>query len=122
MSFIRTHTVTVTTDASGDATAYTGEINGVLSHIVYVKDDFATGVDFTITAEKTGQNIWVESDVNASAVRAPRQPTHSQTGVPLDYAASGSLVESDIAIDGRIKIVIAQGGNAASGTFHIIEK
>lgn len=122
MIFIRTHAVTVTTNASGAATAYTDEINGILSHIVYVKDDFASGVDFTITAEKTGQNIWVESDVNASAVRAPRQPTHSQTGVPLDYASGGGLVESEIALDGRIKIVIAQGGNAKSGTFYIIEK
>lgn len=122
MSFIKTHSVTVTTDASGDATAYTDEVNGLISQIVYVKDDFATGVDFAITAERTGENIWTENDVNASVTKSPRQATHSTSGAALLYASSGEPVDSEIAINGRIKIVIANGGSAKSGTFHVLTK
>jgi hypothetical protein len=55
----------------------------------YVKTDFADGSSFTITSEATGETIWSESSVNASATRAPRQATHSTAGVASLYAASG---------------------------------
>ena len=45
MSFAERFSVTVTTDASGDATAYTDTINhGILSQVRYVKTDYAAGV------------------------------------------------------------------------------
>lgn len=45
----------------------------------YVKTDFADGSTF-ITAEQTGETLWTESNVNASATRARRQATHSTAG------------------------------------------
>lgn len=121
MSFADRIAVTVTTDASGDATAYTPVVTGKLSQIRYVKSDFAAGVDFTITAEATGETLWAQNDVNASSTVAPRQATHSTAGVAALYAASGTAVLDKIALaNDRIKIVIAQGGNAKSGTFHFI--
>lgn len=120
MSFIRRHAVSVTTDASGDATAYTDEINGFLSQIRYVKTSFDNGVVFTITSEATGETLWSETAVNASTSRAPRQDTHSTAGVVLSYAAAGEPVDSLIAVTGRIKIVVASGGNAKTGTFHFM--
>jgi len=120
MSFVQTHSVSVTVDASGDAIEYSDNVNGLLSQIVYVKSDFADGVDFTITAEKTGETLWSETNVNASAVRAPRQATHATDGTASLYAATGEPVEAKIAVDGRIKIVVASGGNATSGIFHFL--
>ena len=119
MTFVQTQSVAVTVDASGDATEYSGELNGLLSQIRYVKSNFADGVDFTITSEDTGETLWAESNVNASATRAPRQPTHSTAGAASHYAAAGEAVGDKIAINGRVKIVVASGGNATSGTFHI---
>jgi len=115
------HSVTVTTEADGSATAYTEVLTGELITAVYTKNDFADGVDFTITAEATGETLWTEANVNASAVRAPRQATHSTAGVASLYAAGGAAVNDKIclAVD-RIKIVIAAGGNVKSGTFHFI--
>lgn len=118
---IRRFTVAVTTASDGSATAYSPYLSGYLHQILYVKDDFTDGVDFTITAEATGETIWTESNVNASAVKAPRQATHSTAGVAALYAAGGTAVGAPIALGrDRVKIVIASGGNATSGTFNIV--
>ena len=120
---MRRAVVSVTTAADGSATAYTPPIAGKLHSVSYVKDGganpFANGVDFTITKETTGEGIWTESDVNATAHRSPRAPTHSQAGVAALYAAAGTAVGDKIAMAReRIKIVIAQGGDTKVGAFH----
>lgn len=115
-------TISVTTAADGTATAYSPRrISGKINQIEYVKGDFADGVDFTIEGEATGIDLWVEANVNASAVRAPRQATHTNAGVAALYAASGTAVLDKIALaNDRVKITIAQGGNAKTGTFHVL--
>lgn len=118
---MRRYEVDVTTAADGSATAYSPRIRGKIHQIEYVKVDFADGVDFTITGESTGIGLWTESNVNAATARAPRQPTHSQAGAAALYASGGVGVNDKIAIVAdRVKIVIAQGGNAKSGTFVIM--
>ncbi|TGN90913.1 hypothetical protein EOW77_0003510 [Bradyrhizobium yuanmingense] len=118
---LRRHIVSVTTAADGSATAYSPFLSGYIHEIHYIKTDFADGVDFAITAEATGETIWTQSDVNAAAVKAPRQATHSNVGVAALFAAGGTAVNDRIALGrDRVKIVIAQGGNAKSGAFHIV--
>lgn len=113
--------VTVTTDGAGNATAYSPRISGEIHSIHYVKTDFANGVDFAITAEATGENLWTENDVNASAVRYPRQATHSNAGVASLYAAAGTAVQARAAVgNDRVKIVVSSGGATKTGTFHIL--
>ena len=118
--YARRLTVTVKTAADGSATAYSEAIaSGLLSQIRYVKTDFADGSTFTITSEATGETLWTEANVNASATRAPRQATHSTAGVAALYAGGGTAVNDMIALaNDRIKIVIAAGGNTKRGTFH----
>lgn len=122
MSFARRVSVTVTTDASGDATAYTdGAVTGLLSQVRYVKDNFDNTADFTITSEATGESLLAEANVTASKTWAPRQATHGVDGVASLYAAAGTGVQDKIALaNDRIKIVVAQGGNVKSGTFHFL--
>lgn len=121
---MRRYKVALTTASDGTVVGYTPRVSGKLCQIEYVKDGsngFANGVDFTITGEATGINLWTESDVNASAVRAPRLPTHSQAGAAALYASGGVAVLAPIALaNDRVKIAIAQGGNAKVGTFHVI--
>lgn len=120
MSQCQRHVVTVTTDADGNAVAYSPVLTGLLSRIRYVKSDFADGVDFTITSEATGESLWTETNVNASASRATRQLIYTDTGSSIAYAATFGVYEKiALAVD-RIKISIASGGNAKSGTFHLI--
>jgi len=88
MSFIQRFEVAVTTIADGSATAYTPNFTGKLSQIRYVKTDYAAGVDFTITSEATGETIWTQADVNASATVAPRQATHQLLALLLYMLAA----------------------------------
>ncbi len=118
---MRRFRVTVTTAADGSATAYTPRFSGEVHSITYEKTDFANGVDFNITVDATGETIWAENDVNATATRAPRQPTHSTAGVASLYAAAGTAVQARVAVgNDKVKIVIASGGNVKTGTFHIL--
>jgi hypothetical protein len=120
VAFFQTFEVDVVTAADGSATAYSPNVNGYIHQIRYVKTDFANGVDFAITIEGTGQNVWTQNDVNASATVAPRQPTHDLAGAAALYAAAGQPVNDRIAIAAdRLQIVIASGGNVKSGKFYV---
>lgn len=113
-------TVSVTTDANGDATVYTPSIDGRLSTIIYTKDTFDNGVDFTITGEQSGQTLWDEDNVNASKIIAPRQQTHTTAGVAITYDSTRNVYDKIVLAGERIKIVIAQGGASKSGKFTFI--
>jgi len=119
---IRKFTVDVpTVVATGEA--YSPYLSGFIESIQYIKDGsnaYSDGVDFTITAEATGETIWTEADVNAAVIKHPRAPTHSTAGVASLYAGSGTAVNDRIALGrDRVKIAIAQGGNAKTGRFVI---
>ena len=115
------YVVPVTVDADGDATAYSPVVTGPVRAIHYLKTDYAVGVDFTITSEATGQQLWVQVNQDASAVKCPRQPTHDGVGVASLYAAGGEPVEDLILLaNDRIKIVVAAGGVSKTGTFHFV--
>lgn len=118
---VQRYVVPVTVDASGGATAYTPVVTGRVLQIHYVKTDYAAGVDFNITAEATGQQLWVQADQNASAIKAPRQPTYDGVGAASLYAAVGEPVEDHIYLaNDRVKIVVAAGGVSKTGTFHVV--
>ena len=106
--------VAVTTAADGSATYYTGNVNGRVDTIRYAKTDFADTADFAITAETTGVNLWTEANITASETMRP------VAAPQLTDGSDSTITEVPILLDNeRIKIVIAQGGNAKSGTFHI---
>lgn len=118
--------VTIPVVTAGDQTAvvYSPRISGKVHSIHYVKDGttpFTDGVDFTITSAATGESLWTEANVNASASRYPRAPTHSGAGVASLYAAGGTAVQAPIALgNDQVKIAIAQGGATKLGTFIVL--
>ena len=117
MTTPRKFTIPLTTDASGDVTAYSPYLSGVIEAIQYVKTDFADGVDFTITAAATGETIWTESNVNAAVIKHPRAGTHSTVGVALLYAAGGAAVSDKLVLSrDRVKVIIGSGGDAKIGS------
>lgn len=121
MSYSERHVVNLVSAADGSGTGYTPVITGKISTIRYVKTDYTDGVNFTITAEATGETIWAQNAVNISTTVAPRQPTHSTAGVAALYAAAGAAVNDAICLAAdRVKIVIAGAGNAKTGAFHIV--
>ena len=111
--FAERKSVTIETDASGDGVGYIDVAYGRLHGILYVKDDYADGVDFDVDLEATGQVLWSEDDVNASAARYPRVAVHDTDGVALDPA----VYEPVLIAHDRIRITVANGGNTTSGQF-----
>lgn len=113
------HRIQVTTDASGNATAYSPDgINGRVVSISYIKHatNYTDGVDFTITAEATGQSLWTDTNINASETVYPVAAANLGT-----TGAASTLTEAPIYIaNDRVKIVIAQGRNAKIGTFDVV--
>lgn len=119
---MRKMTLTVTTDGSGDATAYSPRATGKIHSITYKKpgaSSYTDGVDFTVTNETTGEAIWTGTNVNATATVKPRAPVHSLTGTALVYAATDAVAEPVSLGNDRVKIVVASGGAAKVGTFYI---
>ncbi len=121
--YVRRYPVTVATDASGDGTGYTeGTGGGLVRAIRYVKSDYDNTADFTVTCETSGLPILAVTNVTASTSYAPRMATNKASdGSAALYAAAGEAVNDLIPVghDERIKIVVAQGGNAKTGTFHV---
>jgi len=120
MLYAEQHTVTLTTNGSGAATGYTPEITGEIRTISYVKTDFADGVDFTLTGETSGQQVWVQENVNASAVVHPRQQVHTVAGVAATYDGTRPILEPALLAGERLKIVVAAGGDTTMGTFIVV--
>ena len=113
---IRKFNIDLTTNGSGAATGYSPYFSGYIQSIQYVKTDFANGVDFTITADETGDAILSLTDQNTATIVRPRAPTHSTAGVAALYAGSGTAVNDRIALGrDRVKVVIAQGGDTKTG-------
>lgn len=117
---LRRFTVPITVNEDGDAEVYSPKLFGHLVSFRYVKNNFANGVDFVCTLETTGETLWSEEAVDASATRYPRAATHSTAGAAALYASGGVAVLDRIAMGGdRIKIVVADGGVSTSGTLYI---
>lgn len=123
--FITRYDFTLTVNASGDATVYSATpVTGLIRQIRYVPDGtnpLDTGADLTITAEASGLVVDTLTNIGTAAVQwAPRQATSTVAGAASLYAAAGLAVNDLIAIAGeRIKVVVAQGGNALTGTLYI---
>lgn len=116
---VERHTVALTTASDGTVVGYTPVVTGRVLGVRYVKDTFDNGVDFTITAEATGETLWTEADVNASKSCYPRAQVNDTAGVAATLDGTRAMRDRIALAGDRVKISIAQGGNAKSGTFHV---
>ena len=117
MAYIRSEAVVLTTTSGGAATGFTPVVNGFIRAFRY-SGGFDATADITITGDDTGQPILtLTNQADVVATLHPRQATHDIVGAASLFAGAGEPVESEIPIaDERIKIVVAQGGNAKTGT------
>ena len=122
--YVERHTIAITTDASGDFSAFTPVVRGRVLQYRYVPDGVSpldTGADLDITGDTSGVVIANQDNIGTAAfTKAPRHATHAVDGSASLYAASGEPVEDAVVVaDERLKVVIAQGGNAKKGTVHV---
>lgn len=110
--------VAVVTDESGDAVVYTPALNGMIRSVRYVKPDSGgldVGSDIDIVTDKGAVVVWDKDDLAASAVIYPMVQAQDNTGADV----AGSYAPIPVC-DERIKITVANGGNAGAGTFEFL--
>lgn len=116
--------ISVTTDASGDATVYSTVFTGKIHTIRYVRPGSSpldNGADATITLESTGQAVLTLTNFGAaSATFYPRVPVHDEAGAAATLDGTRAMRDQVVGVNDRLKIVIAQGGNALSGSFTLV--
>lgn len=114
---VLSETVTVTTDGSGDATAYTTQsYMGMVMQVTYTKTDFSDGVDFDLTGKNTGVVVWSEDNVNATATRSPTQQAHLNS----DGSVVAGSTRPVFVVGEPIQIVVANGGASKTGRFTVV--
>jgi hypothetical protein len=112
---VATHqTKTVTTDAGGDATVYTSRVNGVVRRII-IAGTLDGGADWTITGETTGLPVLVIANTNALDICPKVLAAGNPAGTVL--AENGGDLH---VVNERIKVVVAEGGNAQTGTITFV--
>lgn len=110
--------VSVVTDESGDAVVYTPALNGMVRSVRYVKPDSGgldNDSDIDIVTDKGAVVVWDKDDLAASAVIYPMVQAQDNTGADV----AGSYAPIPVC-DERIKITVANGGNAGAGTFEFL--
>jgi len=128
MGYIRRHRInaTVTATGGGAQTFYTEKIagGGYVESIVYQKatvSGFSTAGHITITAEKSGAEIWNATTTGTSGVVVayyPRARAQDTSAVALGFtsAATPPVIPVRIPVaDEAIKIVASSGGTASNG-------
>lgn len=121
--------ISVVTTSTGGATGYSsGAITGEVVSVQYTPDatsPFATTADFAITLEKTGQAVLASTDSDGTFIKAPVQPAHDQAGDALTFSSGAplsELVRPIVAVNDRVKVVVAQGGSGKAGSFRMTVK
>ena len=116
------HTVTLTTDGSGDVTAYTPTTRGTVLAIRYVPNastPLDSTADITITDNGTGLQALAVTDIGASARDFwPRAFTMNTTGTAATYDGTRNVLDL-VPVANAIKVVVAQGGATKIGTLYI---
>ena len=111
---MRTARLDATTDASGDATV-TGDAGplGTLYAIQLVDGTFDDGVDITVTSQQgdAGSPLLTKADFNTDQFAYPRVLQ------ALNTDGTALTTHCEPLVVGRLRVVVAQGGNAKSGSF-----
>lgn len=126
MGFPKNEVLTVTTDGDGDGSASSASLFiGPLWTIVYTPDataPFTSTFTVLVASAVTGQTLWSEASVGASAVtRNPRQALHGTDGGALLFAAAGEPQAGTIMLSNEaVTVTVSGGGDTKRGTFRLI--
>ena len=107
----------ITTDDAGDATVYLGSrLRGRVHAIKYEPGDIYFRGDLAITGETTGVEILVAVDCSASDVWF--YPRNLIAKTPDGAAATDAFAAPEV-LNERIKVVVTDGGEVATGQITI---
>lgn len=98
-----------------------GNVFGRLVAVGYAPGTLDTGADITVTDGDTGAAILTLTNAGTSArwIR-PTTVITDNAGVAITPATTATDLNRDVYIAGPIKVAVAQGGNATSGSITFI--
>lgn len=115
MARVAKYTATIVTNGSQAGSATVGPVSGHLVAVVYVKTDYANGVDLTVSAATGARNLLTVSAMNASATYYPLALAQGSA----DGANLTAIYTRIPLADETVTLTIAQGGPTKTGTFHV---
>ena len=110
--------VPVVTSALGAAVVYTPALNGMIRSARYIKPSSGGldgGTDIDIVTDKGAVVVWDKDNLAASTVIYPMVQAQDNAGADV----VGSYAPIPVC-DERIKITVANGGDAGAGTFEFL--
>ncbi len=119
MPELRNITLIGTTSSGGAATINSAQaVFGTLYAVRWVDGSLADGVDAVLTVENAGgqglsHTLLTLTDANADAFYYPRHVVHGEAAAALTGTSGGDRAMP--LLDGTLRLVIADGGNAATG-------
>ena len=118
MSYIRAESLTITTDTTSTATAYTPALTGKFHSLEYRPGTtaYSTSIVLTVTVEGSSQVILSTTAFNTTTMSAryPRSIIHNTAGTTIVGDAQFALA------DERVKVVIDSAGATKDGIFRIL--
>lgn len=116
MSMANEYQLAITTAADGTATAYTPKVSGWVDRVIVDKGTLADTADVTITDDQDpAMPVVTISNVTADVVAQPRRLVQDAAGADITGAYSYVYVHN-----ARIKVAVAAGGDAKTGTVKIL--
>jgi hypothetical protein len=108
----------ITCDASGDASVTQAEpmVNGYLWEVMYVPGTIATGGDVTLSVVNTVVTKTILTMTDAGTATLIKYPRGNACGATGTVGTDGIQL---IPVVGKLKVVVAQGGNAGAGTLYV---
>jgi hypothetical protein len=117
MSYLRSETVAVTTNSSGESTGFSANVTGKVHMIEYLPTSLSSAAAVTVKGEESSRQILTVATLSSSpGIWYPRQPTHRSTSGST-FGAEGTPVP---VVNERVRFVVSGGGNGLTGTFRMI--
>lgn len=125
---VQRYQISVTTNSSGDATAYTTDLQSatvgitgrVLSITIATNNLTAGAADYTFTVESTGEAILTRTNQTGTGTYYPRVAVHDSTGAATTYDGTHGVLEPVAMFNDRVKLVVAQGGNVLTALIYVV--
>jgi hypothetical protein len=114
---------TLTTDASGNVTAAVcGTAFGRLVGVIYKQGTLDASADITVTGDAGATVLATTTGFGGVATKYFRPTTvlAANTGTAITAAATAPNVNKDMFLAGKMKVAVANGGNAGVGTISFI--
>lgn len=115
MARVAKYSATVTTNGSNTGSATVGPVSGHVVAVVYVKTDYANGVDLAVTAATGSRGVLTVANMDASATYYPLALAQGNTdGADLTAIYTRIPVAEEL-----ITLTVTNGGATKTGTFYV---